>query len=96
MTTAQHLANLTALLAACLVLWRAEQAISRMGAATNWMIRYAMLTLSGAAIGFILTIPAGKGIDIFTLAALVGVALLLVCERRLLYLARQRRGGKHA
>lgn len=96
MSIAQHLLNLAGLICAALVLWRAEQAISRMTEATHWMVRYAMLLLAGAAIGFIFAIPAGAGMDPITLAVLAGIALLLICERRVLYLARQRSGVHHA
>jgi len=95
MSIAQHLINLAGIICAALILWRAEQAISRMSHATHWMIRYAMLLLAGAAIGFILSIP-GAGIDPNTLAVLAGIALLLICERRVRYLVRQRPGVHHA
>lgn len=96
MSIAQHLLNLAGLICAALILWRAEKALSRMSEATHWMIRYAMLLLAGAAIGFILGMPAGPGITPLSLAFLAGIALLLVCERRVLYLTRQRPGAHHA
>lgn len=93
--TPAHLANAAALAFAILILWRAEPALARMGAATHWMIRYAMLLLAGGALGIILTIFAGARVDFPTLLVLAGIAMLLVCERRLRYLL-NRPGGQHA
>lgn len=87
--------NLLALACACVILWRTEPALARMGNTTHWMIRYALLLLAGGALGTILGIAAGAVIDIPTLLILAGIALLLLCERRLRFLV-ARPGGRHA
>lgn len=91
------LINIAALGFALLILWRAEPALARMGSATHWLIRYAMLLLAGGAIGTILTIYAGGSIDPLTLLILAGIALFLACERRIGNLINLRsKGGRHA
>lgn len=87
--------NLAATACACLILWRTEPAIARMGCGTHWMIRYAMLLLAGGALAVILTIASGAGIDFPTLLVLAGIALLLICDRRMRYLI-NRNGERHA
>lgn len=87
--------NVAAILFACLILWRAEPAIARMGCATHWMIRYAMLLLAGGALGILIAIANGATVDFFTLLILAGIAMLLICERRLRYLTNHRR-NRHA
>lgn len=91
MTDLSTLINLGAALFAGLILWRAEPAIARMGGATHWMIRYAMLLLAGGALGILIAITSGATIDFFTLLILAGIAMLLFCERRLRYLTNHRR-----
>jgi len=90
------LINIAALACALLILWRVEPAIARMNRATHWMIRYAMLLLAGGALGTLVTIITGGHIDPITLFILAGIALLLLCERRISYLVRIRKGGRHA
>lgn len=87
--------NIAALVFAGLIIWRAESAIARMGRVTHWMIRYAMLMLSGGALGIIISIASGARVDFFTLLVLAGIAMLLLCERRLRYLTNHRR-KRHA
>lgn len=87
--------NLAALVCAILILWRTEPALARMGCRTHWMIRYAMLLLAGGALAVILGIVSGTGIDFTTLLVLAGIALLLLCDRRLRYLI-NRTGERHA
>lgn len=93
---AATLVNVAALVLALLVLWRVEPVISRMDHDTHWMIRYAMLTIAGGALGVIGIIYMGGAIDAVTLVMLAGIALLLICERRISYLVRIRKGGRHA
>lgn len=95
MTITEILLNLAALVCASLILWRTEPALARMGAATHWMVRYAMLLLAGGSLAVILTVIAGDGIDFQTLLVLAGIALLLLCDRRLRYLI-QRPGERRA
>ena len=90
------LINIAALACALHILWRVEPAIARMNRATHWMIRYAMLLLAGGALGTIGLISIGTRIDPITLFILAGIALLLLCERRISYLVRIRKGGRHA
>lgn len=87
--------NLIALASAALILWRAEPAIARMGCKTHWMIRYAMLLLAGGALGVIIIVLSGANVDFITLLILLGLALLLICDRRLRYLI-NRTGARHA
>lgn len=96
MITLATLINLAAIGFALLILWRVEPAISRMNGTTHWMIRYAMLLLAAGALGTIVTIYSGGSIDPVALFILAGIALLLVCERRISYLIRIRKGGRHA
>lgn len=97
MTTplANIILNLAAIACAALILYRAEPAIARMGRGTQTLIRYAMLLLAGGALAIILTILSGASIDLPTLLLLAGIALLLICERRLRYLI-TRPGDRHA
>jgi len=96
MTLAALLLNLAALVAAIAILWRAEPALSRMGSGTHWMIRYAMLLLAGGALAIILTVLGGGRVDLPTLLILLGIALLLLCERRLRHLIKTPIGDRHA
>lgn len=95
MTACTLALNLGAALCACLILWRSEPALARMGHRTHWMIRYALLLLAGGALGILLTIANGARVDVFTLLILAGIALLLLCERRLRYLTHHR-SNRHA
>lgn len=95
MTACTLALNLAAVICACLILWRTEPALARMGEGTHWMIRYAMLLLAGGALGIILAIVNGAAVDFLTLLILAGIALLLFCERRLRYLTHHRR-NRHA
>lgn len=85
-----------AMLAIVLILYRIEPTIARMGSETHWMVRYAMLLLAGAAAGLFVVIVSGGHIDGLTLILLIGIALLLVCERRISYLANIRKRRPHA
>lgn len=96
MSNLATLINIAALGFALLILWRVEPAIARMDNDTHWMIRYAMLLLAGGALGIIGIIYTGGAIDPVTVAILAGLALLLICERRISYLIRIRKGGRHA
>ena len=91
MTDPSTLINLAAGLCAALILWRTEPALARMGCATHWMIRYAMLLLAGGALGILIAIASGSTVDFYTLLILAGIAMLLLCERRLRYLTNHRR-----
>ena len=96
MITLATLLNIAALACALLILWRVEPALARMSQDTHWMIRYALLLIAGGALGTIGTIYTGGSIDPIDLFILAGIALLLTCERRINYLIRIRKGGRHA
>lgn len=96
MITLATLLNLAAIGFALLILWRVEPALARMSQDTHWMIRYALLLIAGGALGTIGTIYTGGSIDPIALFILAGIALLLTCERRINYLIRIRKGGRHA
>lgn len=96
MITLTTLLNLAAIGVALLILWRVEPALARMDRTTHWMIRYALLLIAGGALGTIGTIYTGGSIDPIALFVLAGIALLLTCERRISYLIRIRKGGRHA
>lgn len=96
MNTLATLINIAALACALLILWRVEPAIARMNRDTHWMIRYAMLLLAGGALGTIGLIYIGAHIDPITLFTLAGIALLLICERRINHLIHIRKGSRHA
>lgn len=96
MTSAALLMNVAGLLLSGVVLYYTEPALARMGSETHWLIRYAMLLLSGGALAIVLTILSGGGVDLATLLVLAGLALLLTCERRLRRAFPYRQGGRHA
>lgn len=71
------------LVAAVIIVWRAEPALNRMGPCTPFLVRvsFHQLTLGGVAeIAFILggEVPSGS-----TAIVITGAAAILVCERRL-------------
>lgn len=80
------LLKLTGIVIALLILWRAEPALNRMSDATHWMVRYALLMIAAGAMALLLYTLAGKTPDITSLFLAVGLALMLICERRLRYL----------
>ena len=91
-----HLLNLVAMLACAAILWRAEPALARMTRDTHWMMRYALLLLAGGALGTLLGIVGGLRIDFQTALLLAGIALMLMCERRLGHFVNLRRRNRHA
>ena len=94
--TQDMLINLAAMAAAGVILWRTEPALARMGCRTPWMVRYAMLLIAGGALAVIACVLTGIAIDFATLLVLAGLALLLLCERRIHLLARAKMRGRHA
>lgn len=78
--------NLIGIVIAALILWRAEPALNRMSAETHWMVRYALLLMSAGAMGLLLYIFAGETPSPVTLILAAGIALMLICERRMRYL----------
>lgn len=90
------LLDLLGLAVAGLILWRTEPALNRMSSATHWMIRYALLLMAAGAMALLLTILAGQTPNVATLFLAAGLALLLICERRLRYLLTPPRRSPHA
>ena len=96
MTPLATLLTLAALGIALLILWRVEPALARMNGKTHWTIRYALLLIAGGALGTLVTIITGGHIDPIALFTLAGIALLLLCERRIDHLIHIRKGSRHA
>lgn len=90
------LPNIVGLIAAMLILWRAEPAINRMDASTHWMIRYSMLLLAAGALALSVTIMAGTTPGYDTLFLALGIAMLLLCERRMRFLIHPKKGERRA
>lgn len=88
--------SLLVLLIAGIILWRAEPAINRMSTSTNPMIRYAVLLIAAGALSMILYTLAGDPPGIGTLILATGVALMLLCERRVRILIPPQKGRRHA
>ncbi len=90
--------NLAALVFAAVILVRAEPALARMSPCTPWMLRYAFLLLAAGAMAVILMVCTGQvppAVAILLLTA--GLALLLLCDRRMrALLPINRKGEPHA
>lgn len=95
-TIASLLFNLLGLFAASVILWRAEPALNRMTRTTHWMIRYAMLLIAAGALALCVAIIAGTPPGMDTLLLALGIAMLMLCERRLRYLVNHKSGDRHA
>lgn len=91
-----QLLNIVGFIAVLLILWRVEPALNRMTRATHWMIRYAMLLVAAGALCMLVMIVTGTPPSFDTLLLAVGVAMLLLCERRLRFLVNQKSGDRHA
>lgn len=89
--------NLAGLFIAALILWRAEPALNRMSDETHWMVRYALLLMATGALALLLYILAGDTPSPIALILAAGIALMLICERRMRYLLpTQQRRNRHA
>ena len=88
--------NLLGLVAVTLILWRVEPALNRMTASTHWMIRYSMLLVAAGALVMLAMIVAGTPPSPDSLLLAIGLAMLLLCERRLRILVNRRSGDRHA
>lgn len=71
------------LLAAMVIVVRAEPALNRMSRCTPFMIRAAFLLLTLGAVAEIVFIIGGEVPSWSTAIVITGAAALLVCERRL-------------
>lgn len=84
------LLSFVAAVSSMVVLWRCDQAINRMGWKTHGLVRYAFLLLiAGALFELSGILFFGRPPHYAETVFLVGTAMLLVCERRIRYLARQ-------
>lgn len=88
--------SMVGLVAASVILWRAEPALNRMTSATHWMIRYAMLLVAAGALALCVAIIAGTPPGLDTLLLATGIAMLMLCERRLRFLVNHKSGDRHA
>ena len=88
--------NLVGIVTVLLILWRVEPALNRMTASTHWMIRYSMLLVAAGALIMLALILAGTPPSFDTLLLALGLAMLLLCERRLRFLVNRRSGDRHA
>lgn len=95
-TIASLFVSLLGLVAASIILWRVEPALNRMTRTTHWMIRYAMLLIAAGALALCVAIIAGTPPGFDTLLLAIGIALLMLCERRLRYLVNHKSGDRHA
>lgn len=93
---ADCLLSIITLLACAIILWRVEPAISHMSGDTHWMIRYAMLLIAGGALGMSLILLTGWPPTLSTALLVSGIALLLLCERRVRFLVNHKPGVPHA
>lgn len=71
------------LVAAVIIVWRAEPALNRMSPCTPFLIRVSFLMLAVGAVAEIVFIFAGDVPSWPTAITTVGAAALLFCERRL-------------
>lgn len=83
-------------IAACVVIvWRAEPVLNRMSPCTPWVVRIAFWLIAIAAIGAIVCMLMGDVPPWPSVIGACGTAALLFCDRRLRYLTRHRKGGRH-
>lgn len=71
------------LVAAVIIVWRAEPALNRMSPCTPFLIRVSFHLLTLGAVAEIVFILSGDVPSWPTAITTVGVAALLICERRL-------------
>lgn len=77
------LLQLTTIAASAVILTRSEPAINRMGRQTSFLVRMSMHFLTVGAVGEIGSILLFSTVpELATCIVLVGIAALLVCERR--------------
>jgi len=78
-----YLLQMIVVLAAAVIVVRAEPALNRMSRCTPFMIRASLLLLTLGAVAEIVFVLSGDVPSWPTAITTVGVAALLVCERRL-------------
>lgn len=88
--------SLVTVVLAAIILWRTEPALNRMSRSTHSMVRYAVLLLAAGALAMILYTLAGDPPNIATLLLSGGIALMLICERRVRVLIPPQKGERHA
>lgn len=74
-----------------IILWRAEPALNRMSPATPFVVRLAVWLLVVAACAQLVTLITGRLPDWPAVLLQLGVAALLMCERRLRVLVPRQR-----
>lgn len=81
------------------ILARTEPALNRMGKEAPGLIRAAFVMLASASVAGILAILTGHAPGLETLLLAAGIALLLMCDRRIRILTKNRnqeKGLRHA
>lgn len=82
------LAQLIAAISCVIIIWRIEPAINHMRGSSSDLVRLAFLMIGGAALGGIVYIALGDVPPWPSVIGAAGTAVLLLCERRIRYLAR--------
>lgn len=95
MTVVDTLANIVTLVACSVILFRAEQANSRMSRSTPLLVRLAFNLLGCAALGGIFYALAGAVPAWLTALLALAVAVLTLCERRVQILTGARTAPRH-
>lgn len=88
--------QLAAVLACIVVVVRTEPAINRMDPSVPLLLRLAFWCLCVAALGAVAEVVAGQVPPWPATLGAAGVALLLICERRIRYLTRPPKGRHDA
>lgn len=82
-----YLAQFLAIAACSVIVWRVEPAIACMRKSSSDLVRIAFLLIGGAAVGAIVYILLGDVPPWPAVLGSMGTATLLLCERRIRYLA---------
>lgn len=83
-----HLAQFISLISCAIIVWRIEPAINGMRKSSSDLVRLAFLMIGGAALSAIVYISLGEVPPWPSAIGAMGTATLLLCERRIRYLAR--------
>lgn len=89
------LAQLLAIAACVVIVWRAEPVLNRMSRCTPVLVRLAFLLVIVAATSAITMILLGDVPPWPSVLGSIGTAALLFCERRLRYLTRRPKNHVH-
>lgn len=80
-----------AVIACIVIVWRSEPALAHMTASTHFVVRFSMWLAVVGAVARIVWVMMGGVPDAITIMMLIGMAALIVCERRLRVLTGVRR-----